>query len=169
MLTYHKVDHLEVIGYSDADLGGCLDSRKSTTGYVFLLAGGAISWRSGKQKTTASHTMEAEFIALYETTSQAIWLKNFISQLKVVDSIGKPLKVYCDNEAAVSFSNSNKSTTSCRHMELKNFVVKERTENQLVQIVSIGTKEMIADPLTKGLAPGLYSELVMRMRLLNFF
>ena len=48
-------------------------------------------------------------------------------------------------------------------------VVKERTENQLVHIVNIGTKDMIADPLTKGLAPGLYSELVMRMGLLNFF
>ena len=75
--------------------------------------------------TTAAHTMEAEFIALYETTSQAIWLKNFISQLKVVDSIEKPLKVYCDNEAAVSFSNSNKSTTSCRHMELKYLLLRK--------------------------------------------
>jgi hypothetical protein len=54
-------------------------------------------------------------------------------------------------------------------MELKYFVVKERMENHLVHIVNIGTKEMIFDPLTKGLAPGLYSEHVMRMGLLNSF
>ena len=103
MLTYRRVDHLEVIGYSDADFAGCLDSRKSTTGLIFLLAGGTISWRSIKQKTTASFTMEAELLACYETSSQAIWLRNFITGLRIVDSIGKPLRIYCDNEAVVSF------------------------------------------------------------------
>ena len=48
MLTYRKIDYLEVIGYSDVNLGECLDSRKSTTGYIFLLAGDVISWRSEK-------------------------------------------------------------------------------------------------------------------------
>ncbi|XP_074327898.1 secreted RxLR effector protein 161-like [Apium graveolens] len=45
MLTYRKSDHLEIIGYSDSDFGGCKDERKSTSGYVYLLAGRAISWR----------------------------------------------------------------------------------------------------------------------------
>ena len=48
MVTYKNVDHLEVIGYSDSDFVGCKDSRKSTSGYVFMLAGGAISWKSTK-------------------------------------------------------------------------------------------------------------------------
>lgn len=167
MLTYRRSDNLEVVGYSDADFGGCQDSRKSTTGYVFLLACGAISWRSIKQTTTAAHTMEAELIALYETSSQAIWIKNFITGLKVVDSIERPIKIYCDNEAAFSFSNNNKSATSCRHLEIKYFVVKERTENDVVSITHVGTLDMLADPLTKGLAPGLYSKHVRNMGLLN--
>ena len=57
-----------------------------------------------------------------------------------MDSIERPLKIFCDNEAVVSFSNNNKSSTSYRHMELKYFVVKERTENHLVCIDTIGTK-----------------------------
>ena len=71
-LTYKHSDSLEVIGYSDSDLGGCKDSGKSTSRYIFLLAGGAVSWRSIKQNIVATSTMEAEFIACYEATSQAL-------------------------------------------------------------------------------------------------
>jgi hypothetical protein len=71
-LTYRYTDHLEVVGYSDSDFAGCVDSRKSTSGYIFLLAEGAISWRSAKQTIVATSTMEAEFIACYEATTQAL-------------------------------------------------------------------------------------------------
>jgi hypothetical protein len=62
-LTFRHTDHLEVVGYSDSDFAGCVDSRKSTSGYIFLLVGEAISWRSNKQTIVATSTMEAEFIA----------------------------------------------------------------------------------------------------------
>jgi len=54
MLTYRKSDHLEVIGYTDPDFTGCVDKRKSTFGYVYLLVGGAISWKSVKQSVIAA-------------------------------------------------------------------------------------------------------------------
>ncbi|RVW83183.1 Retrovirus-related Pol polyprotein from transposon TNT 1-94 [Vitis vinifera] len=57
----------------------------------------AISWKSEKQSITASSTMEAEFVACFEASSHALWLRNFISGLGVVDSIAKPLRIYCDN------------------------------------------------------------------------
>ena len=63
MLTYKKSDHLEMTGYTDSDFVGCVDTRKSTFGYVYLLAGGAISWKSAKQSVIAASTMEAEFVA----------------------------------------------------------------------------------------------------------
>jgi len=63
MLTYRKYDHLEVIGYTDSNFVGCVDTRKSTFGYVYLLAGEAISWKSAKQLVIAASTMEAEFVA----------------------------------------------------------------------------------------------------------
>jgi hypothetical protein len=59
MLTYKRVDNLEIEGYTDSDLGGCPDDRKSTSGYIFMLAGGAISWKSKKQTIVASSTMQA--------------------------------------------------------------------------------------------------------------
>ncbi|XP_074265705.1 secreted RxLR effector protein 161-like [Silene latifolia] len=68
MLTYRRSDHLGVIGYSDSDYAGCVDSRKSTFGYLFLLAEGVVSWKSGKQSVIATSTMEAEFLACFEAT-----------------------------------------------------------------------------------------------------
>jgi hypothetical protein len=68
MLTYGRSDTLEIVGYSDSDFVGCKDTEKSTSGYVFLLAGGAISWKSSKQTVTTSSTMYAEFVACYEAT-----------------------------------------------------------------------------------------------------
>ena len=103
MLTFRRTDHLEVIGYSNLDIAGCVDTRKSTLGFVFLLAGGAISWKSAKQSVVAASTMEAEFVACFEATIQANWLRNFISVLGIVDSIGRSLKMYCDNSAAIFF------------------------------------------------------------------
>ena len=105
--TYKRSEQLEVVGYSDSDYGGCLDSLKSTSGFVFMLANWAISWKSEKQSSTASSTMEAEFVACFEASSHALWLQNFVSGLGVVDSIAKPLRIYCDNTAAVFFSKND--------------------------------------------------------------
>jgi hypothetical protein len=112
--------------------------------------------------------MEAELLAYYETSSQAIWLRNFITGLQIVDSIEKPLRIYCDNEAAVSFSRSNKSSTSCKHLDIKLYVIQEKTmEKRQVSFDYIGTQHMLADPLTKGLAPKLYSQHVKDMGLMS--
>ena len=87
MIRYRRVDNLEVVGYSDSDFGGCSNDRKSTLGYIFMLASGAISWKSVKQSLTAFSTMYVEFVACYNASSQAIWLRNLILELQVVDSI----------------------------------------------------------------------------------
>ena len=87
MLVYRKMENLEVLGYTDSDFAGCSDDLKSTSGYIFMMAGGAISWKSVKQTLRASSTMQAEFVACYGAATQAIWLKNFIYGLLVVDSI----------------------------------------------------------------------------------
>ena len=72
-----------MIGYSDADFAGSVDSRKSTFGYIFKLADGAVSWRSVKQTLTSTSTMEAEFVFCFEASSHGVWLKSFISGLSV--------------------------------------------------------------------------------------
>nr|KYP63741.1 Copia protein [Cajanus cajan] len=123
-----------------------------------MLAGGAISWKSVKQTIIASSTMAAEFIACFEASNHGIWLRNFITNLRVVNGIERPLKIYCDNNSAVLYSNNNRSTTKSKFIDIKFLVVKERVQNKQISIEHIGTNFMLADPLTKGLVPKVFHE-----------
>jgi hypothetical protein len=163
MLTYRKSDSLQIVGYSDSDYAG--DDRKSTSGYVFTLAGGAISWKSSKQTVTTSSTMYAEFVACYEATGQVNWLKKFIPGLNVVDSIHKPLKLYCDNDPAVQYAHNNRSSGAAKHIDIKYYVVKDKVRDQIISLEHISTEKMLADPLTKGLPPNVFREHVAGMGL----
>ena len=169
MLTYRRSDQLEIIGYTDSDFAGCVDSMKSTSGYIYLLAGGAVSWKSAKQSLTASSTMAAEFIACYEASNHGMWLRNFVMGLRIVDTIQKPLKVFCDNKSAVLYSNNNKSSRKSKFVALKFLVVKERVQSGELSIEHIGTNSMIADPLTKGLPPKRFHEHVAHMGVMSSF
>ncbi|GJZ97000.1 retrovirus-related pol polyprotein from transposon TNT 1-94 [Tanacetum coccineum] len=157
-------NHLEVVGYADFDYAG-KDSGKSTFGYVFQLARGSISWKSTKQTIIATSTMEAEFVACYEATIHALWLRNFISGLGVVDTISKPLKMYCNNTATIFFSKNDKYSKGAKHMNIKFFIVKEEIQKQIVYLEHISTDLMIVDPLTKGLPPKAFMQHVPRLGL----
>ncbi|PRQ34200.1 putative RNA-directed DNA polymerase [Rosa chinensis] len=152
-LVYRRVKDLEVEGYSDADFAGHFPtSGKSTSGYVFMLAGGAIAWKSVKQTQIATSTMMAEFIAIYEATCQGLWLKNFLAQTKLVDSIiSRPLKIHYDNSAAVYFTKNNKRSTNSKHIDLKYYSVRERVKHNELIIAKINTLNQLADPFTKPL------------------
>ena len=158
MLTYRKLDQLEIIGYSDSNFAGCRDSMKSTSGYICLFARGAISWKSVKQSIVASSTMAAEFVACYEAFNHGIWLRKFVTGLRIMDGIERPLKLFCDNKSAVLYSNNNRSSTKSKFIDIKFLVVKERVQSRLISIENIGTNSMIADPLTKGLPPKVFHE-----------
>ena len=90
MLVYSGGD-LNPIGYTDSDFQSDRDSRKSTSGSVFTLGGGAIVWRSIKQSSIADSTMEAEYIAACEAAKEAIWLRKFFTDLEVVP-VGRSFK-----------------------------------------------------------------------------
>ncbi|KAM0037011.1 putative RNA-directed DNA polymerase [Helianthus debilis subsp. tardiflorus] len=164
-LTYRRSDRLEVVGYSDSDFAKCKDDKKSTSGYIFMLAGGPISWKSHKQQLTTTSTMMAEYIAVYNATCHGMLLRNLITGLKIVNSISRPLKLYCDNSAAVSFSNSNSSTGAGLYLDTKYLFVRERVEENNLCIEYISTKDMLADPMTKGLPPKVFEEHVSNMGL----
>ena len=151
MLTYRRSDFLHIEGYTDSDYAG--DERKSTSGYIFTLAGGAISWKSSKQTVTTSSTIYAEFVVCYEATGQVNWLKKFMPGLKVVDDIHKPLKLYCDNNPAICYAHNNKSSGAAKYIDIKYYVVKDKVWDHVISLEHITTKKMLVDPLTKGLPP----------------
>ena len=102
--------------------------------------------------------MYAEFVACYETSGQVKWVKKFIPGLRVVDSIEKPLKMYCDNKPASFYAHNNKSSGAAKHIDIKFYVVKEQIQDHTISLEHIRTKEMLVDPLTKGLLPNVFKE-----------
>ncbi|KAJ9567681.1 LOW QUALITY PROTEIN: hypothetical protein OSB04_003647 [Centaurea solstitialis] len=153
MLLYRRIDdqELKIECYTDASYKQDHDDLKSTSGYIFMLAGGAISWKASKQSLTATSTFQAEYIAIYDATSHAIWLKNFVAGLKIMDSIEKPLTIYCDNAAAVFFTKNNKRSSGSRNIDVKYFAVRENVRDKEIEVLKISTKEQLADPFTKAL------------------
>ncbi|XP_050908209.1 secreted RxLR effector protein 161-like [Lathyrus oleraceus] len=165
MLMYRQTNNLDVIGYSDSDFAGCVDSRKSTSGYIFMMADGAISWRSTKQTLVTTSTMEVEFVSFFEATSHGVWLKSFISGLRIMDSISKPLKIFCDNSATIFMAKNNKSGSRSKHIDIKYLAIRERVKDKIVVINHISTDLMIVDPLTKGMPPTKFKDHVENMGL----
>jgi hypothetical protein len=111
--------------------------------------------------------METEFISCFQASNQPIWLRNFVSGLRIMETIQSPLKIYCDNNFAVSYSNNNMSSNKSKHIGIKFLTVKERVQNGLISIEQISTDFMITDPLTKGLIPKVFHEHVARMGIVS--
>ncbi|CAL2274253.1 unnamed protein product [Prunus armeniaca] len=169
MLVYQRQESLELVGYCDSDFAGCPDDLKSTSAFVFLLARGAVSWKSSKQSTVAASTMQAEFVACYEATIQASWLKNFITGLCVVDSIARPVQIFCDNSATVFYSRNNKRSAGTKHLEIKFLLVREKIKQGQTRIDHISTHDMIADPLNKAIPNSIFKRHVTSMGILASF
>ena len=109
--------------------------------------------------------MEAEHIACYEATRHVIWLRNSFSNLHVVDSIVRPLRIFCDNNVAIQSSKNNKTIGESKHVDIKYLAIRERVQNRVVSIEHIINTLMWANPLTKALPPKLFMEFVTRMGL----
>uniref|UniRef100_A0A1J3K4I8 Retrovirus-related Pol polyprotein from transposon TNT 1-94 n=2 Tax=Noccaea caerulescens TaxID=107243 RepID=A0A1J3K4I8_NOCCA len=153
MLTYKRSTHPQMVGFSDSDFGGCHDTRHCTLGYVYLLGGGAISWKSQKSQLIYTSTMEAEYVACYEASIQGTWLKNFVSEFGALSFVDKPLTLYCDNQAAIFFSKHDRISKGAKHMDLKYLSLKQDVKREKFVIEHIGTELMVADIFTKALPP----------------
>ena len=164
MLVYSG-DDLKIQGYTDSDFQGDRDSRKSTSGSVFTLGGAAVVWRSVKQSSIADSTMEAEYIAASEAAKEAVWLKNFLSDLEVVPNMDKPITLYCDNSGAVANSREPRSHKRGKHIERKYHLIREIVNRGDVTVTKIPTLDNLADPFTKTLSEKLFFKHIEEMGL----
>lgn len=118
-------DELIPVGNTDFDFMLDKDSRKSTSSYVFMLGGEAISWRSMKQECTSDSTSEAEYVASCQAAMEAVWLKRFLMKLGVVPLVRQPLTIYCNSSGVVAQSKEPKSHKSQKHVQRKYHLVRE--------------------------------------------
>ncbi|GJY99144.1 hypothetical protein Tco_0516574 [Tanacetum coccineum] len=95
------------------------------TGYVFVLNGGVVDWKSAKQSIFATSSAEAEYIAAYDASKEAVWVRKFISGLGVVPTIEEPINMYCDNTRAITIANESGITKGARHFCAKVHYLRE--------------------------------------------
>jgi hypothetical protein len=102
-LQFNATPSKEVFGYCDADWGGDLEDRRSTTGFVFIMGGGAISWSNKRQPTITLSTTEAEYMANTQATKEAIWITKLMMDLRCMEE-KKVMVIRCDNQGAISLT-----------------------------------------------------------------
>lgn len=154
-----------LIGYSDADWAENKDNRHSTTGYAFLLAGGAISWISSKQKVIALSSMEAEYIALCEAAKQAQWLRQMFMELDLEQT--GPTVLCCDNHGAIFFTKNPKTEKRSKHIDIRYHFIREFVEAGQAELFAVPTEEQVADIMTKSLAQQKHSYFSNKLGLVN--
>jgi hypothetical protein len=123
------LNELEIKGFIDADFAGDTDDRKSTSGYVFLFGGTAVSWLSKKQGCVAKYTIEAEYIACSTAVSNAVWIKRFVDSLKL-DMQDRPVNVFCDNKSSISLIKSGANSSKSKHIDVNNHYIQDIVETR---------------------------------------
>lgn len=137
-------------GYTDADMAGDIDSRKSTSGYVFTFSGGAISWQSKLQKCVALSTTEAEYIAAVEASKEMLWLKRFLQELGLQQ---EEYIVFCDSQSAMDLSKNSMYHARTKHIDVRYHWLRNVIEENMLKLKKIHTNKNGADMLTK-VVPG---------------
>uniref|UniRef100_A0A251SEE8 Putative reverse transcriptase, RNA-dependent DNA polymerase n=1 Tax=Helianthus annuus TaxID=4232 RepID=A0A251SEE8_HELAN len=150
-ITYSKGGKQKLIGFSNSDYAGNVDDSKSTSGYIFHLGSGPISWQSKKQKVVALSSTEAEYMALTLAGCQAIWLKGILDELQGKDNY--PIPIYCDNKSTICLAKDSVYHGKSKHIRVKYHFIRDLIRREDVTILFCATKDQLADIMTKALQP----------------
>ena len=152
-LRYVKTGaNLQLFGYSDSDHASDTSNRKSISGYCFKLNKNSalISWRSSKQSLVAGSSCESEYIALYEATNEALFLRQLFSEL--TNKPPQTVKIYVDNQGAISLSKHPTFHRRTKHIDIKFHSVRSYQDNKSIYVTYIPSKDNTADMFTKPLS-----------------
>ncbi|SDA08541.1 BZ3501_MvSof-1269-A2-R1_C30g00070 [Microbotryum saponariae] len=144
-----------VVGYSDANWGACIDTSVSTMGYVFYIAGSAVSWSSKRQSRVADSTTDAEYLALSHAGKEGIYLSQLLEELHVQPVA--PAHIFTDNEAAAAVAHDPVRVSGTRHIRLREHFVRDMVNRGDISLSHVGTSDMVADIFTKALGPKVFS------------
>jgi hypothetical protein len=147
-LTYQPNKQNNVLNvFSDADHGGDKKTGLSTTGVVCMFGGGAVTWFSQRQRTTAISTTEAEIVAASEAARELVWLKRLFESL--IGQRELPPTVFVDNEAAIKLAHNPEYHKRTKHIQIRHFFVREKVAEGEMMVKKVSSEENIADIFTK--------------------
>ena len=166
-LKYRKEAGANLRGYADSDWANCKDTRKSTGGWIFMFAGAPISWSSKRQTTVALSTLDAEYIAACEAAREAVWLKGFINDLGIKTIQIDKIPIYIDNEGAYKLTKNPEFHNRSKHIDIKYHYIREKVvDSKEIETFPIGTRDNIADILTKALTKDTHEKMMKKTGLL---
>jgi hypothetical protein len=155
-IQYHGDLGFTPVGYSDADYAGCKDTRRSTSGYIFLMGGGAISWCSKRQGTMAMSTCEAEYVAAALAAKEAIWEKVFLTELGFEEDAA--MVVHCDSQSALHVMQNAVINQRTKAIDITLHFIKELVERRLIHFTFKPTSQQLADIFTKPLGREIFEK-----------
>ena len=156
-ILYRKGGEESLLAYSDSDYAGDLDSRKSTSGYVFKMSSGAVAWSSKKQPVVSLSTTEAEFIAAAACACQTVWMQRVLEKLGLKQC---KCTIFCDNNSAIKLSKNLVMHGRSKHIDVRFHFLRDLANDGIVELVHCGSKDQLADVMTKPLK----LELFLKMR-----
>jgi hypothetical protein len=154
-----------LIGYSDADWAGDLDSRRSTTGYVFTIGGVPVSWKSKRQPTVALSTAEAEYMALSAACQEVIWLRRILKNFSCAQKDSRI--VFEDNQGCIALAKNPVAHDRTKHIDIRYHFIREMMESGEIDIKYKMSEEMLADLLTKGMSRDRHIKLCQEFNLVK--
>jgi hypothetical protein len=155
---------IELYGYCDADWAGDIETRRSTTGYVFMLGGGSISWASKLQPTVALSSTEAEYMAACAAVQEAIYMRRLLGDLKCEQV--QPTIIWEDNQGCIAMSKNPIHHKRTKHLDIRYHFTREKVESGEIDLKYVSTEHQLADLLTKPLLSHRVAGL--RARLLGY-
>ena len=129
--------------FSDADWAGDPTDRRSTTSYCFLIGSSLISWRSKKQTFVASSSIEVEYCALADTTSELLWLRWLLKDLGVSISSATPL--YCDNQSTIHIAHNHVFHERTKHIEIDCHFIRCHLIHGALKLFFVSSKDQLVD------------------------
>ncbi|KAJ0647711.1 putative RNA-directed DNA polymerase [Helianthus annuus] len=144
----------DLVAYSDADWGGCPDSRRSTSGYCVFLGDNLLSWSSKRQPTVSRSSAEAEYRGVANAVAEATWLRNLLLELHT--PLRRASIVYCDNVSAVYLSDNPVQHQRTKHVEIDIHFVREKVRIGHIRVLHVPSALQYADIFTKGLSKQLF-------------
>jgi transposase InsO family protein len=163
-LTYGGDDDLlseDINIFCDADWASDATDRKSISGFVITMAGGAISWSSKKQATVALSTAEAEYVAAVHVAKQVLWQRSLFRELDF--DIPTTSTIFTDNQAAISISHHPEFHARTKHIDIAHHFLRDLISDGTLNTVYVNTRDNLADLFTKGLPRELHEDLTYRI------